>query len=232
MIPENITKQVDNFELQVRRDAAEFSPSGSWLKSRQALLDAIEAALSKPAVPEDIGKLIEQLGMVAVNLESEDRTGSSSIIDSAIAALASAPVEPMLTADEEAAIVEDINSGRWPYLAPLEPAPAAPGWQTVAGEVERATRKFPTWPTDPLHALAVLGEEFGELTKETLQLTYEPHKSTVEDFRKEAVQTAAMAMRFVMSLDAYQFTRGIQHSQGAPAPTPDVGTEGGSDGRI
>ena len=35
----------------------------------------------------------------------------------------------------------------------------------VMAEVARATQKFPTWPTDPLHALAVLGEEFGELTK-------------------------------------------------------------------
>ena len=28
-------------------------------------------------------------------------------------------------------------------------------------ELDRAIAKFPTWPTDPLHALAVLGEEFG-----------------------------------------------------------------------
>ena len=31
----------------------------------------------------------------------------------------------------------------------------------VLAELNRATTKFPTWPTDPLHALAVLGEEFG-----------------------------------------------------------------------
>ena len=36
----------------------------------------------------------------------------------------------------------------------------------ILAELERATEKFPTWPTDPLHALAVLGEEFDELTKE------------------------------------------------------------------
>lgn len=89
----------------------------------------------------------------------------------------------------------------------------------VLAEVKRATTKFPTWPTDPLHALGVLGEEFGELTKETLQLTYEPHKSTVEDFRKEAIQTAAMALRFVMSLDAYQFTPGVQHAQALAQPS-------------
>ena len=35
---------------------------------------------------------------------------------------------------------------------------------TICAEVDRATEKFPLWPDDPLHALAVLGEEYGELT--------------------------------------------------------------------
>ncbi len=83
----------------------------------------------------------------------------------------------------------------------------------VFSEVERAMRKFPTWPTDPLHALAVLGEEFGELTKEALQLVYEPHKTNMTEVRKEAIQTAAMALRFVASLDRYEFIPGIQHVQ-------------------
>src|SRR5262245_39329369 len=51
----------------------------------------------------------------------------------------------------------------------------------ILEEVMRAVAKFPTWPTDPLHALAVLGEEFGELTKEMLQLTYEPHKTSIDE---------------------------------------------------
>lgn len=85
----------------------------------------------------------------------------------------------------------------------------------VMAELERATTKFPTWPTDPLHALAVLGEEFGELTKEILQLTYEPHKSSKAKVREEAIQTAAMALRLVMSLDQYQYTAGQQHKQEA-----------------
>lgn len=85
----------------------------------------------------------------------------------------------------------------------------------VVDELGRAVAKFPTWPTDPLHALAVLGEEFGELTKAVLQLTYEPHKSSIEEMRGEAVQTAAMALRFVASLDAYRFQRCNQHRQRA-----------------
>lgn len=83
----------------------------------------------------------------------------------------------------------------------------------VRRELVRATAKFPTWPTDPLHALAVLGEEFGELTKDMLQLTYEPHKTNIANVRKEAIQTAAMALRLVMSLDRYQYMPCKQHSQ-------------------
>lgn len=83
----------------------------------------------------------------------------------------------------------------------------------VLDEIERALRKFPTWPTDPLHALAVLGEEFGELTRAALQSVYEPHKVTSDDLRSEAVQTAAMALRFVASLDRYRFEEASQHKQ-------------------
>lgn len=84
----------------------------------------------------------------------------------------------------------------------------------IATEIERATRKFPTWPTDPIHAFSVVSEEFGECQKEVLQLTYEPHKSSRESVRKEAVQLAAMSIRFLMSLDVYEYTPGTQHAQG------------------
>jgi NTP pyrophosphatase (non-canonical NTP hydrolase) len=87
----------------------------------------------------------------------------------------------------------------------------------VIAELHKALRKFPTWPTDPLHALAVLGEEFGELTKAILQLVYEPHKSTADDVRMEAIQTAAMALRLLVSLDQYEYKRGAQHTQPALA---------------
>lgn len=83
----------------------------------------------------------------------------------------------------------------------------------VMTEVDKATRKFPTWPDDPLHAVAVIGEELGELTQAVLECTYEPHKSTREDVRKEAVQVAAMAVRFLMSLDVYDYKPGGQHEQ-------------------
>ncbi|WP_062961172.1 hypothetical protein [Thalassospira xiamenensis] len=83
----------------------------------------------------------------------------------------------------------------------------------VRAEFERATLKFPTWPTDPLHALAVLGEEYGELNKAMLQLMYEPEKSSHKHVREEAIQTAAMALRLICSLDQYDYTAGQQHQQ-------------------
>jgi hypothetical protein len=92
----------------------------------------------------------------------------------------------------------------------------------VVAEVVRAMAKFPTWPTDPLHALGVVGEEFGELGKAVLQQVYEPHKNQPDDIRKEAVQTAAMALRFVASLGKYQFAPGVQHQQPMLAAAPEV----------
>jgi hypothetical protein len=103
--------------------------------------------------------------------------------------------------------------------------PATARSDEIAAEVERAVAKFPTWPTDPLHALAVLGEEFGELTKAMVQLTYEPHKTSAEEVKIEAIQTVAMALRLHRSLDQYEYRPGAQHKQNAPlSETPAGGT--------
>ena len=84
----------------------------------------------------------------------------------------------------------------------------------VVREVQLALAKFPTWPTDPFHAYGVLSEEHGELAKALVQHTYEPHKGvTLADIRMEAIQTAAMAIRFLASLDHYDFREGHQHQQ-------------------
>lgn len=105
--------------------------------------------------------------------------------------------------DDLVAAVNDFFATR------TEKAPA----NEIDAEVARAVAKFPTWPTDPLHALAVLGEEFGELTKAMLQFTYEPHKTSREEIREEAIQTAAMALRLYRSLGVYDYKPGVQHRQ-------------------
>ncbi len=83
----------------------------------------------------------------------------------------------------------------------------------VTEELFKATQKFPTWPNDPLHALAVVGEEFGELTQATLQHVYEPEKTGLYDVRKEAIQSMAMHLRFLLSIEDYDYTQSDQHKQ-------------------
>lgn len=83
----------------------------------------------------------------------------------------------------------------------------------VLNELESATEKFPSWPTDPLHALGILGEEYGELNKAILQLLYEPHKTSSSDVRNEAIQTAAMVLRFLIGFDRYIYLKSPQRRQ-------------------
>ena len=85
--------------------------------------------------------------------------------------------------------------------------------ELIRAEVTKATTKFPTWPTDPIHAGNVLAEESGELAKAVLQAVYEPHKSSPDDVQAEAIQTGAMAVRFLMSMSRYQFVGTDQHIQ-------------------
>ncbi len=70
----------------------------------------------------------------------------------------------------------------------------------VFDELQRAERKFPGFPTDPVHAAAVLAEEVGELQQACLQWTYEGGR--LEDVTKEAVQSAAMALRFLFNMES------------------------------
>lgn len=83
----------------------------------------------------------------------------------------------------------------------------------ITEELDNAVGKFPQYPTDPLHALAILGEEYGELNKSVLQNTYEPHKTSLDEVRMEAIQTAAMAVRFILSLEKFKYEQSIQHNQ-------------------
>jgi hypothetical protein len=85
--------------------------------------------------------------------------------------------------------------------------------EEILDEVRRACAKFPLWPIDPLHAVAVLSEEAGELVKATLEAVYEPRKAGPAQMREEAVQVAAMAIRFLGGMDTYDFTPGRQITQ-------------------
>ena len=84
---------------------------------------------------------------------------------------------------------------------------------SVIDELQRAVAKFSQWPTDPLHAMGIVAEEVGELAKEVLQFVYEPHKSSQAAIHKEALQAAAMLLRFIESLHVYEYRRAEWHEQ-------------------
>jgi D-serine deaminase-like pyridoxal phosphate-dependent protein len=87
----------------------------------------------------------------------------------------------------------------------------------VMEELSKARSKFPSWPDDPIHAAAVVQEEAGELVQAALQAVYEPHRSSLTDARKEAIQTAAMAIRFIESHADYTYPPTAQHDDRAIA---------------
>lgn len=84
----------------------------------------------------------------------------------------------------------------------------------IRAEIDNAVRKFPTWPTRLIDAGNVVSEEAGELAKACLQVTYEPQKETLLGVRDEAIQTAAMCVRLLLSIENYDCTPGPQHRQG------------------
>lgn len=83
----------------------------------------------------------------------------------------------------------------------------------ILKELDRAVAKSPTWPTDAIHASAVVNKEAGELVKACLEATYEYPKAQWQDAEKGAVQTGAMTIRFLMSMEKYDFEPQAQHKQ-------------------
>ena len=72
----------------------------------------------------------------------------------------------------------------------------------IIDELLAAEKKFPGFPDDAVHAAAIVAEEAGELTRASLDFHY-GRETSREEMRKEAAQTAAMAIRFLVHLDEY-----------------------------
>ena len=66
----------------------------------------------------------------------------------------------------------------------------------IIAELESAKEKHPTWPDDLIHRAAIVGEEAGELLQAALQYTYE--KGRFYNMHKEAIQTGATVLRFLV----------------------------------
>ena len=73
----------------------------------------------------------------------------------------------------------------------------------VLTELRAAEKKHPGWPTDMVHAAAILVEEAGELIKEALDHSFGVDGAK-ERAVKEAAQTAAMGFQFLLGMDKYE----------------------------
>jgi hypothetical protein len=69
----------------------------------------------------------------------------------------------------------------------------------IDGEIHQAEAKYPDWPDDPIHGAAIMAEESGEAVRACLNMVY--HGADRAEYRKELVQTAAMAIRAILGLD-------------------------------
>lgn len=68
----------------------------------------------------------------------------------------------------------------------------------IFDELRKAEVKHPGWPTDPIHATAILCEESGEATQAAIDHVYAD--GSVEDLKTELAQTGAMALRALLHL--------------------------------
>lgn len=67
----------------------------------------------------------------------------------------------------------------------------------ITDELMKAIGKHPNWPeNNVIHCAAIVSEESGELIRAALQLHYE--NGSVDEVEKEAIQTGAMALRFLI----------------------------------
>ena len=73
----------------------------------------------------------------------------------------------------------------------------------ILAELERAKAKFPQWPSDPIHAASIVGEESGELIRAAVIHVYE--NGSEAECWKEAVQTAATAIRFLEGIESNRY---------------------------
>lgn len=75
----------------------------------------------------------------------------------------------------------------------------------ILDELHRAEGIHPDWPTDPVHAAAVIAEEAGEIVKAVNNIVDGKKKNKDSDYKTEAIHCAAMCVRFLKNLDSYDW---------------------------
>ncbi len=69
----------------------------------------------------------------------------------------------------------------------------------IDAELKRAEKIHPLYPYDMFVQVAIINKEAGEITKAVLHYEYEG--GSLEDVKKELIQTAAMCMRMLNRLN-------------------------------
>lgn len=69
----------------------------------------------------------------------------------------------------------------------------------IGDELVWAEKKHPNFPDDMFMQLAIIQEEAGEVTKAVLHYHFE--KGSLEDVRDELIQTGAMCVRMLKSIN-------------------------------
>lgn len=74
------------------------------------------------------------------------------------------------------------------------------GW--IFDQLKKAESQHPGWPSDPIHAAAILAEEAGECVQATIDFVYAG--KDIQEAALEAAQCGAMAIRFLLHITEYQ----------------------------
>ena len=80
----------------------------------------------------------------------------------------------------------------------------------VFWELATAQDKHPAWPADFIHAAAIVAEESGELVQAALQHQYE--NGQYYQMHREAIQTAAACLRFLLGAPEIPFNPAAEES--------------------
>ena len=70
----------------------------------------------------------------------------------------------------------------------------------IVGELERLEEMYPDWPTDPACAATLVSEKAGELLLTSVNRDGENFRHR-EHILEEAVQTGALALRFLLAMN-------------------------------
>jgi len=70
----------------------------------------------------------------------------------------------------------------------------------IINEVNRAEAKHPNWPNDTVYGMAIIGEEYGEATREAVKIEMNEDDASLENLKSELVHTAATCIRMLKNL--------------------------------